>query len=739
MASRNNFLLGFGERLQRAVNVPSRGGPKEPPYTLEYARQRLQTPILEMNEYFDTLPGGATPNDEAVCYITLHPRYVAKSEYPDALLNRLNLRVIGSKSLRITPEEWGVKNHPEEEITESLFVAGKKLSFKQWQASLTSQDMSSDDEIIRFERVGAYSASMKLRGLAESSAERKLLEVVLHNAGDQGVIDAFNDYAEGLGAEVLRPYRRDIKSLTFVPVRISEDKAERLAEFSFLRVLRPMPQLRPLAPKFLRGAPAVPPELPNGNAIDSNVKAVIFDGGLPDNAPKALGRWLRYIEPHGIGKPVPFYQEHGLAVSSAFLFGDIKAGKPLPTPFCMVDHVRVLDEQSGTGGDLMCLDALRRIHDHLEKNPGYEFVNLSLGPSLPIDDDEVTEWTAFLDDQFASGRAVVTVAVGNDGEETLNRLQPPSDGVNVLSVGAATSEAKEWQKASWSCIGPGRSPGYVKPDGLAFGGTETNRFNVLDSTLNISGTYGTSFAAPYVLRACASLKVQTGTDLSPMAIRALMIHKANPEKQARVEVGWGRFEVNPTELLICDDDETMIVFQDKLPVGEHLRLPVPMPDTTLEGMVQLKATLLISPEVDPDRPGAYTRSGLQVSFRPHSQNFVTNEDGSVSTHPVTETFFSAKHLYPPDQAAILDNHFKWEPCLVRTIKKYPHTLHEPAFDIYYHHREGGGKASFPEPIPYAFIITLKAPKMTSLYDQVLSKFANILVPLKPRIDILIKT
>jgi transposase len=60
----------------------------------------------------------------------------------------------------------------------------------------------------------------------------------------------------------------------------------------------------------------------------------------------------------------------------------------------------------------MCLEVLDRILNHLDANPNYEFINISLGPRLPAEDDDVTEWTAALDDRFAAGRAVATVAAG---------------------------------------------------------------------------------------------------------------------------------------------------------------------------------------------------------------------------------------------------------------------------------------------------------------------------------------
>ena len=76
----------------------------------------------------------------------------------------------------------------------------------------------------------------------------------------------------------------------------------------------------------------------------------------------------------------------------------------------------------------MCLDVLNRILGHLDANPSYEFVNMSLGPRLPVEDDDITEWTAMLDDRFSNGRAVATVAVGNDGDATAGLNRVPTSG-----------------------------------------------------------------------------------------------------------------------------------------------------------------------------------------------------------------------------------------------------------------------------------------------------------------------
>jgi hypothetical protein len=166
----------------------------------------------------------------------------------------------------------------------------------------------------------------------------------------------------------------------------------------------------------------------------------------------------------------------------------------------VVDHFRVLDQQS-EGDPFELYDALARIRDVLQTRK-YSFVNLSIGPALPIEDHEVHAWTAVLDSLLCDGETLTTVAVGNDGEkdhESGNaRVQVPSDSVNFLAVGAANSRGKYWTRAAYSCIGPGRSPGLIKPEVLGFGGSEKEPFFVLDPTLTIATPdAGTSYALPW--------------------------------------------------------------------------------------------------------------------------------------------------------------------------------------------------------------------------------------------------
>jgi hypothetical protein len=739
-----NFLLGQGERLTSNVKVPSRGGEKKPPYTFIKAKERIEKNLNALNKELSQIPQDACPYNQVVALVTMHPRYVSKSDFPEDLFKSVGVRSIGSRSTSIKPDKWGTRKHPAGKVvTEQVFVAGKKEAFDQWATNVTgwSENRRTFTQITKIEKVSPFVAREKIKSIPNDKDEATL-EVVLHNASDPLIVDAFEAYALKKDSKPIMDRRKDIGGLSFIPVKAPTNKAIELAQFSFLRVLRGMPELRPIIGDVTRSTKTIDVLLPQEAAINSDINVVVFDGGVPANT--NLDKWVTSIDPPHIGKPYGKYIQHGIGVTSALLFGHID-DKIISRPFCNIDHVRVLDENNlSKSNDLEILDVLDRILWHLDKYPKkYHFVNISLGPNLPIADDEVTVWTASLDERLSKGDILTTVAVGNDGNldaiSGLNRVQPPSDGVNVLAVGACDRPDKSWKRADYSCLGPGRRPGIVKPDGLAFGGSDKFPFMVLapSSKPTARAVGGTSFAAPLALRTATGIRSYIGESISPRTIRALMIHKADALKHPKVEVGWGRFETDINELITCQDHEVLVVYQGELPVGEHLRAFIPMPNGTLQGMITVSATLVISPEIDPEHPGAYTRSGLEIAFRPHIDMY-SESKGKRSKHPKTKSFFSTKNMYGKAEYEFREDGYKWEPCLKNSKQFRCKSLKKPCFDIYYHNREGASKAESPIPIPYSLVVGIQAPKINDFYNLVVRTYSHILVPLRPRVQIQVR-
>lgn len=734
MAREQNFLLGRGERLTQPIKLGRQSRAKGSPYSFEAAKERLITRSAKVLNAIAALPGDAMPRDEVVATITMHPRFVAKSERPTDLLKSLGLRAVGSRSRVIAPEEWGIEKHPDEGVAEDLYVAGAVASFRQWNERLTDwteRDYAADD-LMHIEDLFVPTPAEKMRG--EPVEPGTLLEVVLHNGGYDDVARGFAGFVQARGGEVLLDRRRDVEGLTFVPVRSGRARPADLAAFSFVRLARGMPTLRPFPSSILRSVGAPPIVLPDTPAIHDGIRAVIFDGGVPASTLKSLQRWVNLIEPRDVDEPHPDYEAHGLAVTSAFLFGHLGESEHPRTPACPVDHVRVLDVHTGRVDDPEYFDVLKRITNHLDTHAGsYSLVNISLGPQMAVDDEDVTLWTSELDRRFADGSCVVTVAAGNDGERSVeNRVQPPSDAVNVLAVGATDICGEDWNRASYSCVGPGRSPGVMKPDGVGFGGSHREGFGVLNASLQITKTMGTSFAAPAVLRSAAMIAAQIGSDVHSLGARAVLVHRAHRrKKQDWRHVGWGRFESDPALVLTCTDDEALVVYQGNLPVSEHLRAPVPLQNVTMSGEVTISATLVIAADVDPQFPATYTRSGLEVVFRPHAQRFKLSKSGVKPAHARTRPFFSRAEMYGKGLLLRSKGHH-WETCISHSHKFPAADLENPLFDIYYHHRNGGMPLIGARPIPYALVVGIKAPAVGDLYDQIVRAYASILQPVRLR-------
>ena len=744
MPRQNNFLIGHGERLTYEVAVPTGGSPKTLPYDWPSQRSRLDGKIAETYEYIRGLPARACPKDKSVALITMHPRFIAKSDFPENLLRSVGLETIGSRPVEVAPERWGVNRHPERAVTDEIIVSGTRASFARWADAIgTLSESSSHSNALRtIEDVAAFHPESKIRSVP-NDRQSVMLEIVLHNADDEDVVRSFISYAQDAQAIVHTEKRRDVGGLTFLPVEVGHARVAEVATHSFVRVARGMPTLRPLRPGVIRSnavSGSFNVVFPDEPALSEDAEAVIFDGGIPDQAKPVLAPWVSFAEAPGIGPADSVYEAHGLAVTSAFMFGALSAGQNLERPPVRVNHVRVLDQYTGASDPLNfeIFEVADRITAHLDDNEGrYRYVNLSIGPDIPISDDDVSYWTAALDQRFANTQFIPAIAVGNSGEldaaTGLNRVQPPSDAVNALSVGASDREGNPWQKADYSSVGPGRTSGLVKPDGVAFGGSNDNPFYVIGVNNQAEPVFGTSFATPLALKAAAGLGVRIEhSDLNPLATRALMIHRAEDHGNSRSEVGWGKFELDPELLITCPDDEATVIFSGTLPAGTHLRAPIPMPSSPITGRVGITATILIAPTTNPEFAAAYTQSGFEAIFRPHSGRFTKNR-GRTSRHPSSKPFFSEDAMYGAGEFELREGGIKWEPCAKRTQWFQARSLSDPVFDIYNHSRQGWSKIGANTEVPYALIVSIKALNVPDLYNQILRTYAGVLAPITPRL------
>ena len=725
MTQNTNMLLGYGETLTTPVVLSGRGGEKKKPYTYEENKsvilEKLQNLILSI----DKIPLYAKPDGKAVAKFILHPTFLAKSYFPITLLNHFSLESIGSKSIKIKPRKnHKTKGKQENYITICIFVAGKRENFESFINELNNDTFINNNKLknnfITLEDISILEISDKIKNIDDNNVKK--VEVTLHTPkSSTSIVKDFEKFAKREGININNNKCIGVKGLTFMSFEAKKEDITKLAEFSFLRTIRKLPELRftdPILTSSLEYSELL--SLPTEQAINPDLKVAIFDSGV--GIPE-YNLWVKEIdlikEKNSINDENTKRSQiaHGLDVTSTVLFGlvDSKTEK-LKTPYCNIDHYRVLETNNHTDIDLF--DVLVRIKSVLENNK-YDYVNISIGPRLPIDDDDVHVWTSTLEALFAENGTLCTIAAGNDGElpDRLNRIQPPADLINALTVGAATSLSDNWQRCSYSCIGPGRSPGYVKPDGLAFGGTEDEPFQIYNPiSKGIAQVAGTSFAAPLVLRQAIALSTLLKFDITPLTAKALLVHHAEKKKLERREIGWGRFPVDISDIVYCSDNQVKVIYQGVLEPSKYMRAFIPFPDAEINGNINIKATFCFTSNIDIEHPVNSTRSGLEVIMR-------------KNTLPKTKTvrLFNIKNIYGDENEKRYQGH-KWETTLraEHTFKK-TFDLTEPCFDIRYHARDCGMPTSDKnlENLEYVLIVTLSIENMPDLYNLIRQKYQTL--------------
>ncbi|RAK60092.1 peptidase S8 and S53, subtilisin, kexin, sedolisin [Phenylobacterium hankyongense] len=748
------YLLGGGERLSSDIPRPPRGmGEKAHPYSFAQARRRLQGQGEVVNHGLRALPPLALPANEAVIGLTLHPSYLAKSYYPSNLLKECGLRHMGSRAVHIRPEKLVTQKALDDDrplLAPLIYVAGDVEDLASFTGAIGNwqpADAHVEDDFRKIETL-ALPGRDRLKPLAAGLAARKgalPLEIVLHvDEDDEGaILDAFNVFAASLGVEVLDGYTRQVGGLAFLAARGVRSSLEPLLDFTFLRALRGMPTLKPFEPALRSARASFRVQLPDADALAPDLAVAIFDGGLPSN--HGLDRWVTLHEPADVGAPLPGGSSHGLGVTSAFLFGPLEEGVIPGPPPATVEHWRVIGDDT-LADDFALLPVLARIENVLSSR-AYDFINISMGPDITIEDDDVTAWTSTLDALLADGETVATVACGNNGEADrdagLHRVQPPSDGVNIVSVGAASRPDTQWRRAPYSAWGPGRSPGFVKPDLITFGGSTSSPFLMLDAARQGTGfgNQGTSFAAPLVMRCAAGVRAQFAEHLWAPTIKALLIHHAEAGDHPREEVGWGCLPHGVGDLVLCRDGEAHVLYQRQMPPQGSVRMELPVP-SDVHGRIEIRGTFCIYSDVDPEDALNYTRGGLEIAFRPDSVTLPEpyEKDGRViePTVPKTSGFFSSEELYSTEFARRDDAH-KWETVFTRTKRMNSSSLNRPVFDVSYAARAHGHTGRRAPHMKVALVLTLRHAKTRDLYDRVVRTAAGRLQPMRPRPGLAVPT
>lgn len=734
-----NFLIGRGELLTAAIPSIIKKIPKKASlYTFAEAKAVLLPQFISASQMIDTLPDTACPGDMGVIRMVLNPAFIAKTAFPSSFLNTANLVSIGSRNTTIVPKKTNKKNQiADEATTTELFVAGKRSTLRSIPQFIEGLNENSPEaeQLTQFEKITKFTATTKILNQSEKIEYFEVAIHLLPHTEPAFIQYSFKEYASRLGFEVYEKLSFQAGTLWFLPISGSSSSIETLGQFAFVRLIRNIPRLRGFRPiQRTRGITLVC-QLPTEAPLSSLPRVAILDGGLPEK--HALSNWINsYIKLDEDADSVGGGQEHGLGVTSAFLFGPVAPQNTAKRPFSYVDHLRVLDSKSVEEEDPLELYRTLGLIEQVLLSRQYEFLNLSLGPDLPIDDGEIHTWTAVLDDLLSDGETLMTVAVGNNGEYDRDsgnaRIQVPSDCVNALSVGSATSVGENWERASYSAIGPGRRPGFVKPDVLAFGGAPSEYFHVLSpgKKSQVSPTLGTSYASPYLLRNAVGIRAILGENLSTLAIKALLIHASCAGKYSKQEVGWGKVPDDVMDIITCKSGVARVVYQGSLIPGKFIRAKLPIPATGLVGQCKLKATFCYASPVDPQDAGAYTRAALEITFRRNE-----SKKSSTAQNAKPDSFFASK-IYATENK-LRKGLSKWENVLHAEKSLQGPTLNNPVFDIHYIAREAGADTRRGKPLAYALILSIEARNHPNLFNEILQSYP-VLVQIQPQVSLPIR-
>lgn len=757
-------LLLNGEAMRVEVEpAPTGGGPKYNPFTSEEAREWLLPQIRAARVGLQELPDELRAVDRIYVEAKLLPNYLAPTYYPGALLGYIGAVPVGSRAdagiLRTA-----ARSRPSG--TRRLILAVDDAALERLEALVEAPGpgrsaQQAFEQIRRLEEVAAPAVSSVLRvdaGKNSAGEASSLFEAVLHPravrsggpvAIDDATLGRWVSLVESYGGTVHDDFLRTVGGLTFVPVRVAAREAAELARFNPLRALRPMPAIRP-RPRFgLRSATRIlPPAV--ADPVSDVTTVAVFDGGVRD--PDQLGLF-----------PIPVIDltsepieaddvDHGTGVTGAVLYGLLCSGDQATQPPLPVESFRVMPPPYDPG-DLDGYWILDQIKDILAQGR-HKLVNLSLGPTLAVEDDsEPNRWTAELD-QLAWERDVVfVVAAGNDGNEDrdtgLHRVQVPADMANAISVGSCDVPApsRPWVRAPYSSMGPGRPGNRTQPLGVQFGGVDGRMFDVLRADGTFLEATGTSFSAPVVTHALADLTTRLPR-VNSSVLRAFAVHFAERHRAFKArqdEFGFGRLPLSFADAIECTPDQVHVLFVDEITRGDIAGYQLPLP-RYFTGPAKMSVTLAYASPVEPTQPTEYTSASLEVTLRPHRNMFrfsppagsddqardvdLTSAEArdllmggwKSGQEPVTKTLTNTTSLNEAD----LRDSGKWETLRHYRVSFTAGEIDNARLEVRYIARRAGALDGSPTEVPFAMLVSVSDPSASgTLYDDIAAQFAAL--------------
>lgn len=752
MTKERRPILYKGESYSKPVTKGGGGPPKEPKITFDQAKEQINK---DLDATIDSIRSISQeyklPNELVLCF-RLHPDFTAKSSFPTTLFPSSDkpedLVEIGS---RIWKKDIQTETGPQMECGKLIFVKTNEAGIRKFKQKLNGTVLPDNfkRDIRKLTTINLLEGSEQVLGFDKDWTKGRI-EAVIHPLGidKEAALSQFKKIISSAGADLSSfKFKRYEEGVTFISVYGNKEIVNALRGYYPLRTVHPiivreLPILRDAANKKSLPNPPVFTKKPS-------ITLGVIDGGyIKGNS--YLDKYVDYEE--SVTEPAhDDYMEHGTQVTGAALYGALnkyKSVDQLTEPTISVKNFRVLSS-TGTDPDLYeTIDAIEKI---IPANKNILVYNLSLGPSGPILDDHISRFTFACDLLSKKYGVLFCVAVGNDGEVAgYDRIQSPSDMVNGLAVGAYSLDVNgEKERASYSCVGPGREGNKLKPDITAFGGCETTPIQVISSKEGFrSYTAGTSFSNPLVAAPTTELIGSSKNTIDTLVARALMIHSTEKKKKAKMthclQMGHGTLPDNIEDVVVCPDKSYTLIYQGEIRPGSFVEYSIPWPDELISGKIDFHWTLAVLTNVDPLSPDDYTTTSIETAFYPNSHKFTFSRDGDKdlkidvdeepqkaakllqdgweqSSFPNTDP--KSKQFIPEKQ---LRADLKWD-SVERRMKSKTSGVKAPLFHV---HALKRNKKYNSEKVKFALILTVGAPKSAiDLYAKVVAKYP-VLLPLK---------
>lgn len=760
------LILANGERLVERTDKTGHGRASDLPRSYDEARARVVADIGQVLQSASGLQSARRYPEELVVCFRLHPDMLAKSYEPDRLFIEVpDLRKVGSRNWRPRLDQVAQTDRVKKErranpaavgLGRLIFVEANEDGYRRLLGKLnsSSQQLSSKfrEDIRKIEKVDFLGPEEQILGFDEEWVKGRV-EMVLHptREGQERQKTFLKELFEDL--EISPNKSRSAfygAGPGFISVVMTKDSLQQLGGCNPLRTVHPL-DFKGLSD--LRSMPTMEAPPPPVKATRSTIKVGVFDGGVDPNSPHLNGFVEEDISLAIQSKPMAAFVSHGNAVAGAVLYGSLDKydpTQPLPSPPVSVVSIRAFPPSAAGDIDLFeCIDVIERA---VPIRKDISVFNISFGPRGPILDDSISRFTYALDQLAVAHNVLFFVAVGNDGDQKLDRIQAPSDLVHGIGVGAFTFRKGVKTHASYSCKGPGREGAKIKPDIAAFGGCTVQPFHLLALAPNRKlFDAGTSYASPVA----ASLGAQTNglfDRSTPLLARALLTHCAtHPDSEADHLIGHGFLAEDVQSVLNCSSKNVTIAFQEELKPKEFYKLVIPIPDNLpLPGTVKISWTIAAMCPVDLNHPGDYTVCCIEDTFYPHSDvyRFSLTEKGKKPLHKILHlkadqdeikslnpTWKRSEYpqprsgnVYPTEQAKRAVE-YKWDTIVRRSVSIRGSSLQSPFLVLH-----AIGRHAEVKPFPYAAVVTISAPKFPSdLHNEIVRRYP-VLQPIRVKTE-----